>query len=70
MARGQDLLGVEVPRVRKDGRDTCAEPVPLDDRPVAHLHARDVDERVRIARREAADGEAQLTEAPAHSCAA
>jgi hypothetical protein len=61
VAGAQHLVLVEVAAVRQDRRDPRAQPLALDQGPVAHEHARHVHQRVQLASGEAADRIAELT---------
>ena len=66
VAGAEHLLRVEVVPVRQDRGHAGAQPVALDQRPVAHEHAGDVHERAELPTRKAADGIAELAQALTH----
>jgi hypothetical protein len=61
VAAAEHLVLVEVAPVRQDRSDAGAQAVALGERAVANEHPGNVDERVQLARREAADRIPQVT---------
>ena len=61
VAAAKHLVLIEVAVVREDRGHARAQTVALDERAMAHAHARHVDERVQLTRRKAADRITQLT---------